>query len=700
MELLQNTTESLEKLYAEDMAKASFKAKKIETEDDVLSIWKDQSFSDLYSTRLMEGAAVSLILLEMFLRMKNQLANLLLAVPEKYDFNDELLLHRSRRNTIDFLPHGTRTVAGNEFEPIDNVADEGVFGFSNESKTFRHREERDVLGAVAIGMSLWNAFKISNLEHHMANLSSKYNVLIDSTNLLNAKHNQLATDVLFLKRLVEIITQQSYRKITAMSISSIDRLRDTVDSVVSIVTSGRQRRVSPRLLNGDTLAEAYLMLLRKAKDMNCELLLAHPTDIYNVQATYGYSQEGLVFEIIAHVPMVSKSEKLALFEHVPFPIAFQSRMSKSTITPNTGSEKYLAVIPLSQSSSSEATHKFKVMNEVEFQSCFVLRNHYICSSRNTLRLDIKSSCIASLWLKDHELISKNCELKIEPPQEVVAKLSPKEWLIYSPVSITKSITCGTNIIDNVRLERQTRLTLVEDCELTLEKHYISTDVNILVDFQVKVHDWKYYGSVFTSALNDHENVNDIIDEVMATRGKFGIQDLTHLKHYFETSSDVLSQMWKAISKLNIFSIFGNVYSFLVYVFIIWLLIFACRQGWITKMFCPKKEETERLPIIRPMRAPSIGLRPSNAVTLDIQGPPPYEVAVPSAPLLNNEAPMAMFFESEQPTDTKGQNECLIKPQDPSQDPLSFTCHMHDPVQGCSGTFGQVVKKKSGKNKAS
>ena len=64
MELLQNTTESLEKLYAEDMAKASFKAKKIETEDDVLSVWKDQSFSDLYSTRLMEGAAVSLILLE------------------------------------------------------------------------------------------------------------------------------------------------------------------------------------------------------------------------------------------------------------------------------------------------------------------------------------------------------------------------------------------------------------------------------------------------------------------------------------------------------------------------------------------------------------------------------------------------------------------------------------------------------------
>ena len=694
LELLKNITNDLDRAFTAESNRNSLRPKSLKTEDDIVSIWGSDGFADLYSYKSLDGAAVCLTLLEMFLRIRNQLVGLLMSVPDKYDFNDEQLLHRSRRDVIDFLPHDTMTGAGTKYKAPFS----GPFEVFENNHTTHQRSEREILGAVALGMSVWNSFRISNLENHLMNLSSKYNALIDSTNLLHAKHNQLAADVVLMKRMIEMIASQNYRKILATSMSAMDRIRDTVESVVSIVTSGRQRRVSPRLLSGDALAEAYITLIRKARDMNCELLLAHPTDIYNVQATYGYSQEGLVFEIVVHVPMAPKSEKLALVEYVPFPIAFQSRISNSTIIPDVGLDKYLAVLPLGQSSSSTATHKFRILNDIELQSCFVLRNHYLCSGRNSLRLDIASTCISSLWLKDHELIAKNCDLKIEAPREVVAKLSPRQWLIYSPTSITKSIVCGTSVIDSIRFERQTKLTLVEDCELNLERHYIATDVNILVDFEVKAHEWHYFGSVFSDIVNNKDNINEVIDEVMATKGKFGIQDLTHLKHYFEASSDVITQLWKAISNLNLFSIFGNVYTFFLYVAIIWFLFFAYRQGWLSKFLCPKKKKVEDRPILKPMRAPSIGFRAPDSIAVDLQRPPPYDVVAPSAPLLGQDVPQPVYPDLGQPKFSREGNGCLIKHQSPDHDPSSFVCHMHDPIQGCSGTFGQIVKQKSKKEK--
>ena len=531
MDLLHNITTELEQAFRTEIANANHRVKSLKTEDDIVSVWADQSFKNLYSARNLDGASTSLTLLEMFLRIRNQLASLLMAVPEKYNFNDDSLIHlRSKRGTLAMLPYFVQAGSNAQSELMDDEFSD--LDFDQEFNFDDHRDKREILGSVAIGMSLWNSYKIHNLENHLANLSSKYNVLVDSTNLLSAKHNQLAADVVLMKRLIEIISSTNYRKILAVSLSAADRLRDTVDSVVSIVTSGRQRRISPRLLNGDALAEAYISLLQKAKELNSELLLLHPTDIYNVQASYGYSQQGLVFEVVAHVPMAEKTEKLALLEHIPFPIAYQSRMSNSTITPDVGNDKYLAVLPLTQASSTAVSHRFRVLNEAELQSCFMLRNYYLCSGRNSLRTDIKSSCISSLWLKDFELIQKNCNMKIEPPQEVVAKISPREWLIYSPVSMSKSIACGKNVIDSLRFERQTLLTLVEDCELNLERHYLSTDVNILIDFRIQTHDWKYYGSVFAAVEDTRDNFDEVIEEVAASKGKFGLQDLSFLKHYF------------------------------------------------------------------------------------------------------------------------------------------------------------------------
>jgi len=684
LDLLTNITTDLENSFKAEMAKAHQPIKKIATEKDVTTVWDNDSFKELYSARSLDSAVVSLVLLEMFLRIRNRLESLLTSVPEKYDFNEDSLVHlRTRRGAFDFLPIEDHL----DEEFFDHLEDSALMDTDQSVNTTR--DKRELLAAASLAMSMWNSYKISEIEGHIANLSSKYNHLVDATTLISKKHSQLAVDVVLMKRLVQMIVNGNSRKILATSVSASDQLKDTVDNIVSIVTSGRQRKISPRLINGDALAELFVALTRKAKELESELLISHPTDLYDVQASYGYSQSGVVFKIFCHVPLAGKTQKLALLEHVKFPLAYQSQMANATITPDPGPDKFLAVLPVGLQTTSSG-HRYRVLNEAELQSCFKIREYYLCSGRNVLMTNIGECCVGSLWLRKNDLISKNCELKVEPLHEAVAKLSPRSWLVFSPEPRSISISCGKNIIQSLRFEHQTRINLVEGCDIALGSHLLSTDANVLFDFQIQTHEWRYYGNIFTGLTETPENVNQMIDEITATKGKYGLKDLSHLKHYFEASSNHLSEIWKAISSLKLFSWFGNIYTFFVYVLIIWLCYIALVRGWFKKLFCPVKKRTHDLPVMRPIRTPIIRYRAPSARILDdleAQGPPPYASIVdPSAPLMGNGQVCIS-------SDTSSNDACNIK-LGRNQKLCDFQCHAHDPIYGCTGVFRKRSKKSS------
>jgi hypothetical protein len=413
------------------------------------------------------------------------------------------------------------------------------------------------------------------------------------------------------------------------------------------------------------------------------LLLKHPTDIYDVQASYGYDKEGLLFRIYAHIPFAARLEKLALSEHLPFPLSYQSMQENQTITPDPGLDRYLAVIP---DNGSPNGHRYRVLNEAELQACFKIRDFYLCSGRNSLRTDIYSSCIGSLWLQKHHLVVENCKMRLEPLREVAVKVSPRKWLVFSPRPESYSTNCGKGVIKSLRFEFQTLVTLIEDCELDLESHHLSTDVNVMINFTVEAREWRFYGSVFPPKNDVEFDLNKAIDEAIATREKVILGDLSHLKHEFNATSDPLAEVWRAISNLNLFSWFGNVYTFFVYVIVIYIIYLALVNGWIKKCFCPKRRQYQEAPIIRPARAPIIRYSSSSQkfAESELSGPPSYTSVVdektPSAPLLD-------------PNDAIHSNDskCFIKHTN-GQDPKDFMCHHHDPINGCSGSY----QKKSGK----
>jgi hypothetical protein len=513
------------------------------------SLWKNERITELYRNRAMDGVVISAIFLEMLNGLYHRLNGTLTSLPEKYSVHESTLIHKIVKRDI-------------------------------------------LLGGAALVIAGRNAYKIHQIENHLSELSSQHNELVDSVQLVSGQHKQLVSDVAILQQLFEIYDSKNYHKIIALSVALSSRLEDTIDRVESIITAGRQRRMSPSLLSGDELNQLYEAIRTKANDHNCEMILENPFDLYEMEATFGYAQEGRVFAIYVHVPLVERKEQLSLLEHLPFPI-LQSFTANATIFPKTGDDKYLALISTGEEvATSETTppHRYRVFGEADLQACYRFRNVYLCGGRNTLRTDIQDSCIGSLWLMDHTLISKNCEMNLGPYSEFVAKLGPSKWMVFSPILFMASAVCGKDSSKTVRIKKQTVIEMPDDCRVYLKKHYLSTDNNIMMDFNVEVHSWKFDGNIFDPFFKDEKELFANIQEIISSKSKFGLGDLSHLKHYYTPTVDAIDHMWNFFSGLNIFSWFGNVYILVSILFTIYVLYWGYSKGLFKNCFKSRSHE--------------------------------------------------------------------------------------------------------------
>jgi len=468
---------------------------------------------------------------------------------------------------------------------------------AEEGDLHHQRTKRGIMGGIALGLAVRNAYQIHQIEKHFANLTSKYNEVVDSVTLLDNRHVQLAVDTEVLKNLVKIFQTRNYHKIITYVMAANDHMKRLIGSVRGIINDGRMKRLSSHLIHGRDLQLLYSKLCSLAREKRLQMILEEPADLYKVETTYAYEKEGEVFAIYVHVPMVEKEEKLKLYEYVKFPI-IQSFAANATIIPDVGEEPMIAIVPIDQATRAVeaiSQHRFRTMSETDIQSCQKIRDVYLCGGRNTLRTDIEDSCIGGLWLADHSIISRNCDMKISKSKEYVTKISANSWMVFSPKKLITTAKCGGTTVP-VRFERQNKIVMPEDCQLLSYSHYLSTDLNINMDYKYKVIEWKFNGDVFEEFTREGEDVNKIIRGIVQTKSRFGLGDITHLKHYYTASSDQIAAIWEYLTSLNIFGWFGNFYMFLTFCMVIMILWLCYKGGGCTKFYrClfKKKERGNR-----------------------------------------------------------------------------------------------------------
>jgi hypothetical protein len=503
------------------------------------SVWNEGEFEGLYKRRASDGMLVTLWLMDMLQSSVDDLKEILSVTPE-----------------------------------------------AEEGDLQHKRTKRGILGGIALGLGLRNAYQIHVMEQYLAKLTSSYNQVVDSTSLLSDNHVQLAVDTTILKNFMKIMSTRNYHKIITYVLASNENMKKLYHTVKEIIKDGRLKRLSPSLIHGTELKILFTKLSIMAYERGCKMILENPSDLYKIETTYAYEKEGRVFAIYLHVPMVEKDEKLKLYEYVKYPIV-QSLSANATIIPDVGEHTNIAVVPIAQDARAIdkiSHHRFRTMSDTDLQACMKINDVYMCAGRNTLQTDIENSCIGGLWLADHTVISKNCDMKIGPLREYVAKLGSSMWIIFSPERRTTSVQCSNGLVESVPIEGQVRLEMPEDCMINLHSYYLTTDTNVNIEFKYKVIEWKFNGNVFEEFITGDENVNEIIRGIVQSKSKFGIGDISHLKQYYAPSSAQIAAIWDYLSGLNIFAWFGNIYIFLSACLLIVFIWFCYRGGCLSALY--------------------------------------------------------------------------------------------------------------------
>ncbi len=176
----------------------------------------------------------------------------------------------------------------------------------------------------------------------------------------------------------------------------------------------------------------------------CKLLVNNPFERYDIESSYGNSEQNQTMYVALHVPMVEEGQELGLKKFILYPLK-QSLKVNATIIQEVGDYRFLAIIPKKGTSSQDSlapANSYRVFNTNEIDSCFRFGTVRICAGRNTLHTDIENSCVASLWLREESLIQRNCEMSISKRQQIVVKMDVNKWMLFSPETSSHTVECG------------------------------------------------------------------------------------------------------------------------------------------------------------------------------------------------------------------------------------------------------------------
>ena len=359
------------------------------------------------------------------------------------------------------------------------------------------RPKREVVGWVglavgmaALGLAIRETVRIDYLEDKVKNVVESQNRIVDSLEILQDDGKLLNIKLDSIKAMAMANHGKASIKLMMQTYTLDQELNNFYNQLNSAVTSAQHKRLAPGLISGQALKKLFKRVIDFAKEKGQNHFLKSASDLYQIDTSFGYNENTQKLVLYVHVPMCPIGAHLELKEYVPFPI-MQSLDLNETILPIVGEGRFIATMPQKRGELSQ-NEKFRIMTENEISQCHRLGDIRLCGGRNTLRKDIFNTCIGSMLRKDSKAISRNCNFEYSPFREYVTRLSPNQWLVMTKESLSINVNCmiGSNLKSHkVSLFGQTKLTLPENCEITLKDHVLSTDWNVEEDFQIEMNTW-------------------------------------------------------------------------------------------------------------------------------------------------------------------------------------------------------------------
>lgn len=365
------------------------------------------------------------------------------------------------------------------------------------------REKRGFVDFISsmlgLGGSIMGAISLAQINELYAKFGQaerNHNKLVDIVQVQGGALKDLSLDLSVMHNITQQLTSRNGAVVDAMGNVALDYVSEVRLRVEAIVEAAQSQRLSTRALSGPTLLRLFEYLLQVAEEEGYKLVLKHPSDLFQHEASYIYDAKTMDFILFVHIPMIPPDSILTLYRYAPFPIVHPSNSSVIKIV-DVGVDTYLAV---------NENHEYRIMSTIDVNACNKKGTYFFCAGRNAIYNDLEETCLGALFIRDAKKVVENCKFNIKTPYEFVLAFGVREWLVFSPVSVTVTSKCpNKRNVSPIHLEPgQSVVKLEEGCILKLRRAVISADESFFKEMKILYTDWEG-ANLFTGIDADYFN---------------------------------------------------------------------------------------------------------------------------------------------------------------------------------------------------
>jgi len=365
-------------------------------------------------------------------------------------------------------------------------------------------------------MSSFNAYRITELNSEISALKSKTYLLVDVFYLYETHLHHLEEKTDTTNKLLAGLLESNIWFISKITDAIEKKFQSMVHHHENIVKSAQHHRLAPAALPHDILDEILNPTLSVARKRNMVSFVNYASDLFQVEVSHLYDPKTLQFTLIMHIPLVSNTNLLELYEFLPLTNPFQL-LRKCFNHPG---------CQIKQSLATPDTKSFQTISCSDIHSCLNLGDTFFCKERKVMETSLKKSCLGSLYLANAEAIQNTCKFKVAEASEQIFELAENTWTVYSTGTINKNQVCqAKNTIQTCQINSGDTVTVEPGCYIRTLDHGISADESEMIEIQKKTMDWT--GEL--AELFGRANTEGILMAIQGLRMKYNGEFDTSMK---------------------------------------------------------------------------------------------------------------------------------------------------------------------------
>lgn len=282
-------------------------------------------------------------------------------------------------------------------------------------------QKRDLglgLGLVNLGLSVYNTYKIWEIEKSVSGMSRELELVSESVieqdhslTMMEGKLNNITE--ICARALTEIVTYENVENMVRNFHSHILMWAGGLEALL-------YGQLHPSLIQPKTLEVSLDKLREKAARRGLIPLATDLTAVFKQEVSFMVKRTGTV-KVFIHIPLMDR-EPLELFEHLEIPIRISEKLSWFV----TADENNVLAI-------DKASTVGLQMRKMELLHCNVkvtpIGKVYFCPNTGLVKNHIADTCLGSLMLKPQDA-EKKCQLFVAEVNEFSIQTGPRTIVAY------------------------------------------------------------------------------------------------------------------------------------------------------------------------------------------------------------------------------------------------------------------------------